>query len=161
MRPWQHVGGLLGPHYLYRRCCHGSSESFNSGIVANLAHDVRATRISRLTGYCRKFIADYGAVARPLMALLKRDAFSWSPDVNRAFQGLKQALLQLLDFDKKFIIECDVSSSEFGVVLHQGDGPITFFNRAVVVHHAKLSTYERQLIGLVKAVRHWRPYAWG
>ena len=26
--------------------------------------------------------------------------------------------------------------------------------------HAKLAAYERELIGLVKAVRHWRPYVW-
>jgi hypothetical protein len=29
----------------------------------------------------------------------------------------------------------------------------------VAAHHAKLLTYERELIGL--AVRHWRPYLWG
>ena len=28
-------------------------------------------------------------------------------------------------------------------------------------HHAKLPAYERQLIGLVKAVRNWTPYLWG
>lgn len=28
-------------------------------------------------------------------------------------------------------------------------------------HHLKLAAYERELIGLVKAVRHWRPYLWG
>jgi hypothetical protein len=83
-----------------------------------------------------------------------------------AFQCLKKALvtahvLQLLDFDKEFMIECDASGSGFGVVLHQGDGPIAFFSRPVVAHHAKLPAYEQELIGLVKAVRHWRPYVWG
>lgn len=34
-------------------------------------------------------------------------------------------------------------------------------NRAVAAHHHKLPAYERKLIGLVKAVRHWRPYIWG
>jgi hypothetical protein len=31
----------------------------------------------------------------------------------------------------------------------------------VSLHHQKLPAYERELIGLVKAVRHWRPYVWG
>jgi len=31
----------------------------------------------------------------------------------------------------------------------------------VAPHHAKLPAYERELIGLVKVVRHWRPYLWG
>jgi hypothetical protein len=70
-------------------------------------------------------------------------------------------LLQLPDFEKKFIVECDASGLGFGAVLHQGDGPVAFFSRAVAAHHAKLLAYERELIGLVKAVRHWRPYLWG
>jgi hypothetical protein len=119
-----------------------------------------------LTSYYRKFIYQYGDVARPLTALLKRDAFCWSLDAERAFQDLKQALtsaplLQLPNFDKTFIVECDAPGSGFGVVLHQGDGPIAFFSRAVAAHHAKLAAYERELIGLVKVVRHWRPYLWG
>jgi hypothetical protein len=119
-----------------------------------------------LTGYYRKFIANYGSIARPLTALLKREAFRWSPEAETAFQCLKQALitapvLQLPDFSKQFVIECDASGSGFGAVLHQGDGPIAFFSRPVAAHHVKLPAYERELIGLVKAVRHWRPYIWG
>jgi hypothetical protein len=119
-----------------------------------------------LTGYYRKFIANYGSIARPLTALLKREAFRWSPEAETAFQCLKQALitapvLQLPDFSKQFVIECDASGSGFGAVLHQGDGPIAFFSRLVAAHQVKLPAYERELIGLVKVVRHWRPYIWG
>ena len=46
-------------------------------------------------------------------------------------------------------------------MLHQGDGAVAYFSRAVAAHHAKLPAYERELIGLVKAVRHWQPYLWG
>ena len=119
-----------------------------------------------LTGYYRKFIASYGAIASPLTALLKKEAFSWSVDAERAFLDLKRAvmsapLLQLPDFSLKFVVDCDASGSGFGAVLHQGDGAIAFFSRPVAAHHAKLPAYERELIGLVKAVRHWRPYLWG
>jgi hypothetical protein len=65
------------------------------------------------------------------------------------------------DFDKLFIVDCDVSGVGFSVVLHQGAGPVTFFSRLFAARHLKLAAYERDLIGLVQAVRHWRPYLWG
>jgi hypothetical protein len=37
---------------------------------------------------------------------------------------------------------------------------ISFFSCAMGPHHAKLVAYERELIGLVKAVLHWRSYLW-
>jgi len=116
-----------------------------------------------LTGYYRRFINNYGIIAAPLTALLKREAFLWSSAATEAFDALKQALttapvLQLPDFDKPFIVDCDASGTGFGAVLHQGDGPIAFFSRSVAPQHAKLAAYERELIGLVQAVRHWRPY---
>lgn len=119
-----------------------------------------------LTGYYRKFIASYGAVAAPLTALLKGAAFQWNDVAERAFLDLKHALmtaplLQLPDFSCCFFVDCDASGAGFGAVLHQGDGAIAFFSRAVAPHHAKLPAYERELIGLVKAVRNWRPYLWG
>jgi hypothetical protein len=118
-----------------------------------------------LTRYYRKFIRDYGTIARPLTQLLKKAAFAWSPEVAASFAALKQALtagpvLQLPDFDKPFIVNCDASGSGFGAVLHQDAGPIAFYSRPLALQHAKLATYERELIGLVKAVRHWQPYLW-
>lgn len=119
-----------------------------------------------LTGYYRKFVQGYGAIAAPLTALLKRESFTWTPDADQAFLDLKQALvttpvLHLPDFDKRFYVDCDASGSGFGAVLHQGDGAVAFFSRAIAPHHAKLSANERELIGLVKAVKNWRPYLWG
>jgi hypothetical protein len=78
---------------------------------------------------------------------------------------LKQVLttapvLQLPNFDKPFIINCDVSGTSFGAVLHQELGPIAFYSQPVAPQHSKLAAYERELIGLVKPVRHWRPCLW-
>jgi hypothetical protein len=130
---------------------------------------VRALRgFLGLTGYYRKFIHDYGTVARPLTQLLKREAFTWTADTDAdaAFAALKRALtttgptLQLPDFSALFIVNYDASGSGFGAVLHQDGGPIAFYSRSVAPQHAKLAAYERELIDLVKAVRHWRPYLW-
>lgn len=86
---------------------------------------VRAVReFLGLTGYCRKFIKDYSVIAAPLTRLLKKEAFSWTEVTIQAFDALKTTLtmtpvLQLLDFSKKFVVDCDASGSNgIGVVLH-------------------------------------------
>jgi hypothetical protein len=128
---------------------------------------VRALRgFLGLAGYYRRFISNFGSLAAPLTSLLKRDAFQWSPAADQAFLALKQALtgapvLTLPDFDRPFIVECDASGSGIGAVLHQGDGAIALFSRTLPPRHCGLAAYERELIGLSQAVRHWRPYLWG
>lgn len=119
-----------------------------------------------LIGYYCKFVQDYDAVPAALTALLKREAFSWTPDTDLAFADLKKALtsaptLKLPNFSKWFVIDCDASGNGFGAVLHQGDGTVAFFSRTIAPQHAKLPAYERELIGLVKAVKNWWPYLWG
>jgi hypothetical protein len=112
-----------------------------------------------LAGYYQKFIWEFGLIAAPLTRLLRRDAFSWDTEATEAFQTLKQALttgpvLQMPDFDKLFVVDCDALGTGFGAVLHQGDGPLAFFSRLFAARHHKLAAYERELIGLVQAVRH-------
>ena len=46
-------------------------------------------------------------------------------------------------------------------MLQQKGHPIAFFSRKLAERHHKLAAYERELIGLAKAVTHWRPYLWG
>jgi hypothetical protein len=127
---------------------------------------VRALRgFLGLAGYYRKFIKDFGIIAAPLTRLLSKDGFRWCSEAEDAFLALKHALgqgpvLQMPDFDSRFIVECDASGTGFGAVIHQGAGPLAFFSRPIAPRHAKLAAYERELIGLVQAVRHWRPYLW-
>jgi hypothetical protein len=145
--------------------------SFGQPTVAYLGHVISEQGIAMvcgflgLTGYYKKFIRSYGDIAGPLTKLLKREAFRWTSKAATAFDSLKVVLtsaliLQLPDFAQPFFVDCDVSGSGIDTVLHQGQGPIAFFSRAMAPHHVKLATYERELTGLVKAVRHWRPYLW-
>ncbi|XP_010270820.1 PREDICTED: uncharacterized protein LOC104607029 [Nelumbo nucifera] len=119
-----------------------------------------------LTGYYRKFVRDYGLLAAPLTKMLNKNAFQWDEAANTAFTNLTDALsttlvLQLQNFDQEFTVECDVSGIGIGAVLQQQEHPIAFFSRKLADRHLKLSAYERELIGLAKAIQHWRPYLWG
>jgi hypothetical protein len=78
-----------------------------------------------LAGYYMKFIKDFGVIAAPLTRLLRRDAFVWDDEATTTFQALKEALttgpvLQMPDFNKLFMVDCDVSVTGFDAVLHQG-----------------------------------------
>lgn len=87
-----------------------------------------------LAGYYRRFIKDFGSIAAPLTLLLRKERFKWTEVAATAFAALKAALstapvLQLLDFAKEFVVDCDASGSGFGAVLHQGNGPLAFYSR--------------------------------
>jgi hypothetical protein len=77
-----------------------------------------------LVGYYRKFIKDFGAIAAPLTALLKKDGFAWTKAAGAAFTALKTTIttapvLTLPDFTQPFIVECDASTHGFGAILLQ------------------------------------------
>ncbi|KAK8936447.1 hypothetical protein KSP39_PZI012366 [Platanthera zijinensis] len=122
-----------------------------------------------LTGYYRRFIKDYGGIARPLTQLLKKsdDApFAWPPAATAAFAALQSALihapvLAMPDFNQPFIIECDASGTGVGAVLMQNGRPIAYYSRAFSTAIRSRSAYENELMALVLAVQHWRPYLLG
>lgn len=94
---------------------------------------VRALRgFLGLAGYYRQFIAEYRAITAPVTVLLRREAFSWSPAADQSFTDLKRDLvtasvLQLPNFEDRFLVDRDASGTGFGAVLHQGGGPLAFF----------------------------------
>ena len=49
-----------------------------------------------LTSYYRRFVKDYGKIAQPLNALLKKDAFQWKEETTQASEELKAAMKKIL-----------------------------------------------------------------
>lgn len=119
-----------------------------------------------LTGYYRKFVRNYGIIARPLTNLLKKGNFKWDEDADTAFTTLKQAMtttpcLAMPNFNEPFTIETDASGNGIGAVLTQQGQPIAFMSRALGVTKRAWSIYAKEMLAIVEAIRTWRPYVLG
>ncbi|GAU17006.1 hypothetical protein TSUD_37640 [Trifolium subterraneum] len=110
-----------------------------------------------LTGYYRKFIRDYGKMAKPLTDLTKKDNFVWGSEAMKAFNLMKQVItsppvLVLPNFDLPFEVECDAAGRGIGAVLMQQRRPIAFFSKALSdgnqsnLYHKSLKHFLQQRI---------------
>lgn len=119
-----------------------------------------------LTGYYRKFVKDYGIIARPLTNRLRRGKFAWDDEAEHAFSQFKEAMtttptLALPDFSEPFVIQTDTSGDGIGAILSQNDKPIAFMSRSLGVAKKSWSTYAREMLAIIVAIRTWRPYILG
>ena len=125
-----------------------------------------------LASYYRRFIPNFSKVAGALHTLTKKDAdFIWTPECQLAFDGLKRLLttspvLAFPDFSKPFLLETDASGTGLGAVLAQTqeDGtvrPIAYASRTLQKHERNYGVTELEGLGVVWAVKHFRPYIYG
>nr|GEV97192.1 hypothetical protein [Tanacetum cinerariifolium] len=119
-----------------------------------------------LAGYYRKFIKGFGGIATPLHMLVGKAPFQWDEYANKAFQGLKEALttaptLGLPNWSLPFTFECDASGVGIGTVLTQNGRPLAYFSSSLKGTMLSWSTYEKEMLAVVKAIRKCRHYLLG
>ena len=141
------------------------------------ATDIRA--FLGFTGYYRYFVKNYSAIVRPLLALTRKSAtFHWGKEEQAAFDEIRTIMcrapvLRQPDFQKKFYLQTDASAYGVGAVLSQeGDTttpslakfkkpvthPVAFFSATFTPTERNYDIYERELLAVMKALAHWRPY---
>jgi hypothetical protein len=107
-------------------------------------------------GIYRRFVKDFSTIAAPLNTK-KGAPFSWGTQQQNAFDMLKDKLthaplLQILDFNKTFELECDASGIGLGGVLLQERKPIAYFSEKLSGPILNYSTYDKELYALVRCL---------
>lgn len=120
--------------------------------------------------YYRKFIPNFAEKAFHLNKLGKKDVkFKWDDNCQRSFQELKNAIitppvLQYPDFSKEneFILHTDASGYAIGAVLSNSNGkPVAYASRCLNKAESSYATIEKELLAIVWATKHFRPYLYG
>jgi hypothetical protein len=109
---------------------------------------------------------DFSTIAAPLHELTnKGTTFTWVAAHQHAFDMLKDKLtpaplLQLPNFNKTFELECDASGFGLGGVLLQDGKTVAYFSEKLSGPSLNYSTYDKELLALVRALETWQHYLW-
>ena len=122
--------------------------------------------------FYRRFIWHFSELAKPLNDLLKKDQkFEWTNECQKAFDELKkrfteEPVLMMPDQTKPFQIESDASKYATGAVLTQLDSngdrhPVSFISKTLSPTERNYEIYDRELLGIIRALEEWRHYIQG
>jgi hypothetical protein len=118
-----------------------------------------------MTGWYRRFISGYATIAKPLTSLLEEEkTFQWSPESDNFFVTLKERVtsapvLAHPDPSRTFVLTTDASPvgiwAESAQNIPDGLKPVAYFSRTSTKTERRYSTYDREILAMVMAVRHF------
>jgi len=125
-----------------------------------------------LCSYYRRFVPSFADIAHPLHQCTTTSPFSWEPEADDAFKKLKQALTEapVLAYPhpvSSFILDTDASGTGIGGVLSQcspgedQERVIAYFSRALSSQERHYCVTRRELLAVVKAIKHFHAYLYG
>ncbi|EDN93097.1 hypothetical protein SS1G_08962 [Sclerotinia sclerotiorum 1980 UF-70] len=119
-------------------------------------------------GFYRKFIKNYGRIARPLDKLTQKGrTFDWDPDCQKAFETLRQAVteapvLHYFHPDRLTKVETDSSDGVTGGILSQLDPatkewhPLAFFSKTMNPAECNYEIHDKEMLAILQAFQQWR-----
>lgn len=124
-----------------------------------------------LAGFYRSYVENFSRLAVPLTALTRKNVpFEWKQEQQEAFDYLRSRLLDapilvFPDYDLPFVIYTDASDYAVGAALMQMRGsklhPIAYFSKQMNSAQRNYSTTDKEALGVVLALKHFRPYIFG
>ncbi|KAF9761154.1 Retrovirus-related Pol polyprotein from transposon opus [Nosema granulosis] len=130
-----------------------------------------------VANYCRGFVPGFAELTGPLYDLLKGEkktsarAITLDERQMKAFKEMKERLCQATtrfqpNFDQDFILVTDASDVGIGAILLQKDSNgrerlISAFSKKLDKCQKNYSVTDKELLGLVKGIEHYRHYLLG
>ncbi|GBN94563.1 Transposon Ty3-I Gag-Pol polyprotein [Araneus ventricosus] len=128
-------------------------------------------RFLAIVNFYHRFIKNASAVQAPLFDLVKskkrrdKSRIEWNESTLQTFEDCKQALsnaalLAFYDPSASLSLYTDASDIAIGAVLQQNSGrqsePLAFFSRKLSDSEKNYSTFDRELLAIYSAIRHFR-----
>ena len=128
----------------------------------------QVTRFIGMVNYYHRFVPRISEYLIPLYEMdskKKREPFVWSQACEESFTAIKNALcaatmLTFLDPSMSLELVCDASNVAVGAVVQQRSGdrvePLMFFSRKLKPAQTHYSTYDKELLAIFLAVKHFQ-----
>jgi hypothetical protein len=143
--------------------------------IKNWPIPIKVKDVRSFLGFCnfyRPFIRGFAHLARPLNELTRKDTkWSWETRHQNAFDKLKtrvttEPVLAHPILTDPFELEVDASGFAMGAVLLQKKTdskkhPITYYSKTLSTAERNYNVYNLELLAIVNALDHWRPYLAG
>ena len=116
-----------------------------------------------LANYYKPMAVNFASVAAPLYRCIAEPKFSWNEKRQEAFEKIKSivtsdSFLVAPDWKKLFIVDSDASLEGIAGLLNQEydgkDQPVDIYSKHLTPTEQRYSTYERELMAMVKTILH-------
>lgn len=135
-------------------------------------------RFVGMVNYYNRFIPNLAQIFAPFhdhLALIQKlpkskNKFFWTDECESAFKQTKELLVELTMLahpreNAKYSVSTDASSTSVGAVLQQWHNgtwePLSFFSKKLSPAQVKYSTFDRELLAIYLAIKHFRYFVEG